>query len=94
MDVQAAVTDDIDIMINEGVPESQVQQIEAETEAMGINDPNPDNCCAVAMDIQPTILDDTVNEGTTSSVNDIENDITSAVLKAFCMIEDMGLVIY
>ena len=31
-----------------------------------------------------------VNQPTVSSVNDIEDDITGAIIKAFCMIDDMG----
>ena len=30
------------------------------------------------------------NRSTVSSVNDIEDEITGAIIKAFCMIDDMG----
>lgn len=39
---------------------------------------------------QPAVINDVINEENTSSINDAENDIISAVLKAFYMIKDMG----
>ena len=46
--------------------------------------------CEMTTGEQPAVIDDLINEETTSSINDAENDIISAVLKTFCMIEDMG----
>ena len=45
-----------------------------------MNVDNSDNYHDVNMENRPTV----------SSVNDIEYDITGAIIKAFCMIDDMG----
>ena len=50
-----------------------------------MHDLSQDNCSDIVMVEQPVV--DDINA---SLVNDLDNDITSAVIKAFCMVEDMG----